>query len=250
MRNVCPNPSKSVHSYLAETVYFSLAFTKIRGHVIENDWLEAIVQLPNDLFYNTGIPTYVWIVTKNKSPERKGKVQLIDASKMFEKRRKNIGEKRVDISKASREIIVQAYGEFDDKEYTLNGRIVESKVFDNEEFGYTRVTIECPQRDEQGNIILKKNKPVADTTLRDTENIPLKEDIDTYFEQEVLPFSPDAWMDRNKDRVGYEIPFTRLFYKYSPPEPSETIAERIKKLEEMIVANFQVLSGKDVSNVD
>lgn len=224
--------------------------SKIREYVIENDWLEAIVQLPNDLFYNTGISTYVWIITKNKSPEREGKVQLIDASKTFEKRRKNIGKKRVDISEECRSIIVQAYGEFDNKEYKLDEKVVESKIFDNEDFGYTRVTVDSPQRDEDGEIILKKDKPVADTKLRDTEEIPLKEDIDAYFEREVLPFNPDAWMDRKKDKVGYEVPFTRLFYKYSRPEPSEDIAERIKRLEESIVANFEALSGKDVKNVD
>ncbi|WP_077318821.1 type I restriction-modification system subunit M [Virgibacillus proomii] len=224
--------------------------SSIRQYVIENDWLETIVQLPNDLFYNTGISTYIWVITKNKSPEREGKVQLIDASKTFEKRRKNIGEKRVDISEECRHMIVQAYGEFDNKEYRLGEKIVESKILDNEDFGYTRVTVESPQRDEDGNVILKKNKPVADTKLRDTEDIPLKEDIDAYFEREVLPFNPDAWMDRKRDKIGYEIPFTRLFYEFTPPEPSEVIAERIKKLEESIVANFQALSSKDVSNVD
>ncbi|WP_066301031.1 type I restriction-modification system subunit M [Bacillus sp. FJAT-29937] len=222
----------------------------IRQYVIENDWLEAIVQLPTDLFYNTGISTYVWIITKNKSAERQGKVQLIDASKIFEKRRKNIGEKRVDISEECRNIIVQAYGEFDNKEYYLDEKFVESKVFENEEFGFTKVTVESPQRDEEGNIILKKGKPVANTNLRDTEDIPLKEDIQEYFEREVLPFNPNAWMDRKKDKVGYEIPLTRLFYKYQAPESSEVIAVRIKKLEESIVANFEALSGKDVSNVD
>lgn len=222
----------------------------IRQYVIENDWLEAIVQLPTDLFYNTGISTYVWILTKNKSAARQGKVQLIDASKMFGKRRKNIGNKRVDINEECRNMIVQAYGEFANKEYYVDDKVVESKVFDNLDFGYVKVTVESPQRDEEGNIILKKNKPVADTSLRDTEDIPLKEDVQTYFEREVLPFNPDAWMDRKKDKIGYEIPFTRLFYKYTAPEPSELIAERIKKLEESIVANFEVLSGKDVSNVD
>lgn len=222
----------------------------IRQYVIENDWLEAVVQLPTDLFYNTGISTYVWIVTKNKSAARQGKVQLIDASKMFEKRRKNIGEKRVEISEECRNIIVQAYGEFANKEYSLDGRVVESKVFENEEFGFTKVTVESPQRDEDGNIILKKGKPAADTGLRDTEDIPLTEDVQAYFEREVLPFNPAAWMDRKKDKIGYEIPFTRLFYKYTAPEPSEQIAERIKQLEESIVANFEALSGKDVSNVD
>ena len=223
----------------------------IRQYVIENDWLEAIVQLPNDLFYNTGISTYIWIITKNKSQERQGKVQLIDASKMFEKRRKNIGEKRVDISEECRDMIVKAYGEFTNDEYYLDERVVESKVFDNEEFGFTRVTVESPLKDENGEIDRKKNgDPKPDTKLRDTEDIPLKEDIDAYFEREVLPFNPDAWMDRSKDKIGYEIPFTRLFYKYTAPEPSEVIAERIKELEESIVANFQALSGKDVENVD
>ncbi|WP_108307428.1 type I restriction-modification system subunit M [Metalysinibacillus jejuensis] len=223
----------------------------IRQYVIENDWLEAIVQLPNDLFYNTGISTYIWIITKNKSQERQGKVQLIDASKMFEKRRKNIGEKRVDISEECRDMIVKAYGEFTNDEYYLDERVVESKVFDNKEFGFTRVTVESPLKDENGEIDRKKNgDPKPDAKLRDTEDIPLKEDIDAYFEREVLPFNPDAWMDRSKDKIGYEIPFTRLFYKYTAPEPSEVIAERIKKLEESIVANFQALSGKDVENVD
>lgn len=222
----------------------------IRQYVIENDWLEAIVQLPTDLFYNTGISTYIWLITKNKSAERRGKVQLIDASKCFVKRRKNIGNKRVDIDETARQLIIQAYGEFGNKEYHEDGLVVESKIFDNNEFGYTKVVVESPQRDENGSIILKKGKKVADTKLRDTEDIPLNQSIDDYFEREVLPFNPDAWMDRKKDKIGYEIPFTRLFYKYTAPEPSEVIAERIKLLEESIVANFEALSGKDVSNVD
>lgn len=222
----------------------------IRQYVIENDWLEAIVQLPTDLFYNTGISTYIWVLTKNKSELRQGKVQLIDASKMFGKRRKNIGNKRVDIDEQCRNIIVQAYGEFDNKEYAVGNKVVESKVFDNRDFGFTKVTIESPKRNEQGEIILKKGKPVADPSLRDTEDIPLKENIQDYFEREVMPFNPEAWMDRSKDKIGYEIPFTRLFYKFTAPEPSEAVAERIKKLEESIVANFESLSGKDVSNVE
>lgn len=223
----------------------------IRQYIIENDWLEGIIQLPNDLFYNTGIATYIWIITKDKSPERLGKVQLIDASNMYEKRHKNIGEKRVDISVACREMIVQAYGEFKNKEYYLGDKTVESKIFENESFGFTRVTIERPKRDEKGNIIYKKSgSKTADNNLRDTEDIPLEEDIEKYFEHEILPFNPDAWMDRKKDKIGYEIPFTRLFYKFAPPEASEVIAQRIKKLEESIVANFQALSGKDVENID
>lgn len=219
----------------------------IRQYVIENDWLEGIIQLPDDLFYNTGISTYIWIITKDKSPERKGKVQLVDASNMYEKRRKNIGEKRVDISEACRDMIVQSYGEFDNKEYHLEDKTVESKLFTNESFGFTRVTIERPQRDENGDIVYKKNgNKNVDTNLRDTEDIPLTEDINEYFEREVLPFSQDAWMDRKKDKIGYEIPFTRLFYKYTPSEPSEVISERIKQLEKSIIKNFQALSGKEV----
>lgn len=222
----------------------------IRQYVIENDWVETIVQLPTDLFYNTGITTYVWILTKNKSIERQGKIQLIDASKMFEKRRKNIGNKRVDITEECRELIIKAYGEFQNREYQLNEKTVESKVFDNEDFGFTKITVESPLRDENGELILKKGKPTADASLRDTEDIPLKENIQEYFEREVLPYNPDVWMDRKKDKIGFEIPFTRLFYKYTSPEPSEVIAERIKQIEESIVANFEALSGKDVSNVD
>ncbi|MEK4151891.1 type I restriction-modification system subunit M [Carnobacterium sp. FSL E2-0243] len=222
----------------------------IRQYVIENDWLEAIVQLPSGLFYNTGISTYVWLITKNKSAERQGKVQLIDASKCFEKRRKNIGEKKVDITEKCRNLIIQAYGEFSRKVYQQEERIVESKVFDNDEFGFTKITVESPQRNDDGTFVLNKGKPVADTKLRDTEDIPLKEDIKSYFEREVIPFNPDAWIDRKKDKVGYEIPFTRLFYKYTAPEPSEVIAERIQNLEESIVSNFEILSGKGVSNVD
>lgn len=219
----------------------------IRQYVIENDWLEGIIQLPNDLFYNTGIATYIWIITKNKSPERQGKVQLVDASNMYEKRRKNIGEKRVDISEECRELIVQAYGEFDNKEYHLGDKTVESKIFKNASFGFTRVTIERPQRDENGDIVYKKNGSMSvDASLRDTEDIPLTEDINEYFEREVLPFSSEAWVDRKKDKIGYEIPFTKLFYKYTPPESSEVISERIKQLEESIVKNFQALSGKEV----
>lgn len=222
----------------------------IRQYVIENDWLEAIVQLPNDLFYNTGIPTYVWVLTKNKSNNRQGKIQLIDASNMYEKRRKNIGEKRVDLPEACRDVIVQAYGEFENKEYTLGDKTVKSKVFDNAYFGFVKVTVESPLRDENGNIVLKKGQPVADANLRDTEDIPLKEDVQTYFEREIKPFNADAWLDRKKDKIGYEIPFTRLFYKYEALESSKTIAERIKTLEESIVTNFEALSGKDVKTDD
>ncbi|CAW98331.1 putative type I restriction enzyme methylase protein [Streptococcus equi subsp. zooepidemicus] len=219
----------------------------IREYVIMNDWLEAIIQLPTDLFYNTGISTYIWIITKNKVEERRGKVQLLDASRAFVKRRKNIGDKKVDIEKAQRELIVQAYGEFANQIYIEGDTAVESKIFDNNFFGYRKVVVETPMYDEDGNIVRNKNgKATPDTSKRNTEDIPLTEDVDEYITREVLPFNPDAWVDDSKTKIGYEIPFTRLFYKYQAPENSETIAKRIKELEEKIVKNFESLSGQDV----
>src|SRR5699024_5417999 len=220
--------------------------SEIRRYVIENDYLEAIVQLPNDSFYNTGIATYVWVLTKDKPKHRIGKIQLIDASNMYEKRRKNIGSKRVDISGACREIIVKAYGEFLNKEYYLDERMVESKILDNEDFGFYKVTVETPQYDEEGNIVLKKNKPLADKDKRDTEEIPLKEDIQAYVEKEIKPFNPDAWIDEQKTKIGYEIPFTRLFYKFEQPEKADDIAARIREIEKEIVKSFEALSGEEV----
>ena len=216
--------------------------SEIRRHVIMNDWLEAIIQLPTDLFYNTGISTYIWIITKNKTKERQGKVQLLDASKAFVKRRKNIGEKKVDIDKKRRELIVEAYGEFANKVYSENDSIVESKIFNNDFFGYQKVVVETPLYDENGNIIRKKNgKPEPDTSKRDTEDISLTEDIDTYINREVLPFNPDVWVDKSKTKIGFEVPFTRLFYKYQAPESSKDIAQRLKTLEERIIKNFETL---------
>ena len=216
--------------------------SEIRRYVIMNDWLEAIIQLPTDLFYNTGISTYIWIITKNKNKERQGKVQLLDASKAFVKRRKNIGDKKVDIDKQRRELIVEAYGEFANKIYTEEDSVVESKVFNNDFFGYQKVVVEIPLYDENGNVIRKKNgKPEPDTSKRDTEDIPLTEDIDTYINREVLPFNPDAWVDKSKTKIGFEIPFTRLFYKYQAPESSKDIAQRIQTLEERIIKNFKSL---------
>ena len=220
--------------------------SEIRRYVIENDWLDAIIQLPVDSFYNTGITTYIWIYSKDKPLHREGKVQLIDASEMYEKRRKSIGSKRVDITEECREVIVQAYGEFMNKEYILEDRRVESKIMNNEDFGFYKVTVESPERDEEGNIVLKKGKPKADTALRDTEDIPLTEDIDTYFEREIKPFNQDAWIDKTKIKVGYEIPFTRLFYKYEMPKKSEDIAKRISEIEARIVKSFEALSGEEV----
>ncbi|KHE69672.1 class I SAM-dependent DNA methyltransferase [Halobacillus sp. BBL2006] len=220
--------------------------SEIRRYVIENDWLEAIIQLPNDSFYNTGIATYIWVLTKDKPKHRIGRVQLIDASNMYEKRRKNIGSKRVDISEECRKVIVKAYGEFLNKEYSLGERTVESKILDNNEFGFYKVTVETPRYDEEGNKILKRGKPVADTDKRDTEEISLREDIREYFDREIKPFHPNAWIDENKTKIGYEIPFTRLFYKFEQPENSDHIAARIKKIEEEIIKSFKALSGEEV----
>ena len=224
--------------------------SEIRRYLIENDWLEAIVQLPNDSFYNTGITTYIWIMSKEKPAHRVGKVQLIDASKMFEKRRKSIGSKRNDISEECREVIVKAYGDFRNQEYKLGDRVCESKIFDNIDFGYNKIIVESPQLDEDEKIVMKGKKPVADTSKRDTENVPLIEDIDSYFNREVLPYNPDAWIDKSKTKVGYEIPFTRYFYKYEAPEKADVIAERIVAMETDLISSLRALFSKDGEAVE
>ena len=224
--------------------------SEIRRYLIENDWLDAIVQLPNDTFYNTGIATYVWIITKDKAEERIGKVQLIDASGCYSSRRKNIGNKRVDITEACRDLIVTAYGQYIDKNYTgtdENGNeiIVKSKVLDAVTLGYNKITVESPELDEDGNKVLKNKKPVADAKKRDTENVPLDEDIDAYFKREVLPYNPDAWIDKKKTKVGYEIPFTRTFYEYKQIEPADVIAKRIEEHEKSLMAKLHELFGEE-----
>ncbi len=209
--------------------------SEIRGYLLDNDWLEAIVQLPNNLFYNTGISTYIWVVTKNKSEERQGKVQLIDASKCFDKRRKSLGSKSVDISDRCRDLIMEAYKDFTDWSYQSEDETlkVESKVFDNEYFKYTLLTIERPLLDEKtGEPILKKGKVQPDAKKRDSETVPWTEDIDEYMQKNVLPYAPDAWIDEKKSKVGYEIPFTREFYKYVAPRKSEDIFAHLKELEQ------------------
>lgn len=219
--------------------------SEIRRYLLENDLIEAIVQLPTDLFYNTGISTYIWVISKNKTKERIGKVQLIDASKCFVKRRKNIGNKRVDLDDNSIGLIVKAYNEFSDNHYEDNEISVESKAFDNDYFGYTKVVVETPICDESGNPILKRGKPQADKTKSDTENIPLQEDIDEYIKRNVLPYNPLAYLDRKKDKIGYEIPFTRIFYKFLPPTPSEDIFNEIKKLETQEAELMKELFGDE-----
>ena len=221
--------------------------SNIRQYILENDWLDAIIQLSTDQFMNTGISTYIWVLNKNKPVHRAGKIQLIDASHCYEARRKSIGTKRNDITDACRELVVLAYGEFkNDAVYgDKDGIYCESKIFDTEDFGYQKIVVERPERDENGKVVLKKGKPVADTSLRDTENVPLKENIDEYFKREVLPYAPDAWIDKTKTKIGYEIPMTRYFYEYQPPEPIEDIMERITMLEADISDSLQALFHKE-----
>lgn len=221
--------------------------SNIRQYILENDWLDSIIQLSTDMFMNTGISTYIWVLSKDKPAHRAGKVQLIDASHCFEPRRKSIGTKRNDITDACRELIVTAYGEFaNGKVYgDKNGIYCESKVFESVEFGYNKIVVERPQRDEAGNILLKRGKPVPDTSLRDTENVPLVQDIDAYFAREVLPYAPDAWIDHSKTKVGYEIPMTRYFYEYQAPEAVEDIVARITALEQDISAGLAELFHKE-----
>ena len=222
--------------------------SNIRQYILENDWLDAIIQLSTDQFMNTGISTYIWILNKNKPAERMDKVQLIDASHCFEARRKSIGTKRNDITDLCRELIVTAYGEFQDGKIYGDkaGVYCQSKIFDKIEFGYSKIVVERPQRNEQGEVILKKGKPVADTALRDTENVPQKEDIEEYFKREVLPYAPDAWIDNSKTKVGCEIPMTRYFYEYQKPESAASIADRITTLESEITASLNNLFHKEM----
>ena len=325
--------------------------SEIRRYMIENDWLEAIVQLPNDSFYNTGITTYIWIISKEKPSHRLGKVQLIDASKTFEKRRKSIGNKRNDITADCREIIIRAYGDFKNKEYVEGAKVCESKIFDNIEFGYNQITVESPLRlrfeiDELGiesfkeetqyiklgkptkseqkgktkeeieelvkegeetqrevislregligeewldrdkfvkminklfkdrkielraplrNAIIKvfgehvdkanickitKGEIESNSDLRDTERVPLDEDIDQYFNREVVPYNPEAWIDKEKTVVGYEIPFTRYFYKFEEPESADLISSRIVEIEKDINESLRKLFSEDGERID
>ena len=220
--------------------------SNIRRYLIENDWLDAIVQLPNDSFYNTGIATYIWIINKDKPQRHKSKVQLIDASKCRLARRKPIGNKRYDIAKASRDMIVQAYGEYCTRNYEgveEDGKpiICKSKVVEGISLGYSKVIVETPVYNEDGSVLLKRGKKVADVTKRDTESIPLTEEINEYIAREVLPYNPDAWVDESKTKIGYEIPFTRTFYEYTAIEPSADIAARIAEREQSLMAKLHEL---------
>lgn len=250
--------------------------SEIRRYVLENDLVEAIVALPTDMFYNTGISTYVWMLTNRKPPHRKGQVQLIDASGFWRKMRKSLGSKRKEMSPDDIATVTKLFGDFveaklatvldaDGKEV---GRAVVrqdeqgptapdggkvklaplSRIFRSEAFGYRTITVERPLRDDNGKIVLGdrgkgKGKPQADSALRDTENVPLEEDVETYFEREVLPHAPDAWIDHDKTKVGCEIPFNRHFYVFEPPRPLEEIDTDLKQVTDRILTMIGGLSA-------
>ncbi len=223
--------------------------SEIRRYVIEHDWLDTIVQLPNDSFYNTGISTYVWIIDKSKPERNPGKVQLIDASQCYESLRKPIGNKRVEISESSRLLIAQAYDQYENKDYNginESGKkiFVKSRILDASDFGYQKVIVESPQRTELGEIVKNKNgKPVADPSKRDYENVPLKQDVNDYMEKEVHPYNQGAWFDPTKIKIGYEIQFTKTFYEFQPLEPSQVIAQRIEEHENSLMKKLKEIFG-------
>ncbi len=223
--------------------------SEIRRYVLENDLLEAIIGLPTDMFYNTGISTYVWIVTNRKPKHRKGKVQLIDASGMWQKMRKSLGSKRKELSAAHIERITQLFGKAKEATDTDDQGVDVpiSRIFRNEDFGYRTITVERPERDAAGNVVKetkgkRKGQVKPDTKLRDTEDVPLTEDVEAYFQREVLPHVPDAWVDEGATKIGYEIPFNRHFYVFKPPRPLAEIDAELKGVTDRIVAMIGELS--------
>ena len=198
--------------------------SEIRRYVIENDLLDCIIQLPNDMFYNTGIATYIWILSNKKPGHRVGKVQLINASEFYNKMRKNLGSKRNELSKEHIDNITKIYGDFVENEY--------SKIFENKYFGYRKVTVLQPELNDDGTP--KKNKKgeyIPNKELTDTENIPLQETIEEYMNREVIPFAKYAYIDESKTKIGYEISFTKYFYKYQEPRKTEDIMNEILELD-------------------
>lgn len=250
--------------------------SEIRRYVLENDLVEAIIGLPTDMFYNTGISTYVWILSNRKPDQRKGLVQLIDASSFWQKMRKSLGSKRKELSDEHIADITRLFGQFlkadlatvlDAEGKEISRQLINNhspapiapqggkvklapiaRIFKNSEFGYSTITVERPLRDEQGNIVMNtkgkhKGKPMADANLRDTENVPLSDDIESYFKREVLPHVPDAWIDHEKTKVGYEIPFNRHFYVYQPPRDLAEIDADLKQVTDSILAMIAGLSA-------
>ena len=200
--------------------------SNIRGYLLDNDWLEAIVQIPNDMFYNTGIATYIWVVTKDKAPERTGKVQLIDASKCCEKRRKSLGNKRNEFTDPCISLISKAYMAFTDGVFEDGELVVESKIKDCDDFKFTKVAIKLPEK------------------KKDTENVPFKEDIEAYMQKNVYPYAPEAKVDMKASKIGYEIPFTREFYKYVAPRKSDEIFAHLQDLEKQETALMAKIMGR------
>jgi type I restriction enzyme M protein len=220
--------------------------SEIRRYVLESDLVEAIVGLPNDMFYNTGIGTYIWVISNRKPKARQGKLQLIDASGMWQKMRKSLGSKRKELSDAHIERITQLFGRFE--EATDDDGKPISRIFANEAFGYHTITVERPLRDADGKVVVgekgkQKGKPQPDSALRDTENVPLTEDVGDYFKREVLPHAPDAWIDPDKTKVGYEIPFNRHFYVFKPPRPLAEIDADLKRTTDRILDMIKGLSA-------
>ena len=219
--------------------------SEIRRYVLENDLVEAIIGLPTDMFYNTGISTYVWILSNRKLAHRKGTVQLIDASGFWQKMRKSLGSKRKELSDDHITEITRLFGQFIE---TSEGKKPISRIFKNSDFGYRTITVERPLKDENGKIIpgekgKLKGKPQPDSSLRDTENVPLNEDVETYFKREVLPHAPDAWIDHDKTKVGYEIPFNRHFYVFEPPRELAAIDADLKQCTDRILTMIEGLTA-------
>lgn len=219
--------------------------SEIRRYVLENDLVEAIIGLPTDMFYNTGISTYVWILSNRKPEQRIGKIQLIDASDKWQKMRKSLGSKRKELSDEHIEEITRLFGQFIEAK---EGKKFVSRIFDNTDFGYSTITVERPLRDESGEILLAtkgklKGKPQPDSSLRDTENVPLSDDIQSYFKREVLPHVPDVWIDPDKTKVGYEIPFNRHFYIFEPPRSLAVIDTELKTCTDRIKTMIEGLSA-------
>jgi type I restriction enzyme M protein len=254
--------------------------SEIRRHVLENDLLEAIVALPTDMFYNTGIATYVWILSNRKPAHRQGKVQLIDASHFWQKMRKSLGSKRKEMNEEHIALITRLFGDCTEARLALvldgHGKEIDrrvlmpgdtpppapqdetgrakvrvapiSRIFRNEDFGYRTITVERPLRDEAGAVVLgqkgkQKGQPQPDPKLRDTENVPLDEDVEEYFAREVLPHAPDAWIDDSKTKIGYEIPFNRHFYVFEPPRPLAEIDADLARVTERIKARIEGLTA-------
>ncbi len=254
--------------------------SEIRRYVLENDLVEAIIGLPTDMFYNTGISTYVWIVSNRKPEHRRGRVQLIDASAMWQKMRKSLGSKRKEMGPEHIAEVTRLFGEaaeawVDDVDALVSGKALAagiprpandapqtepaasalpltkrpvSRIFKTSDFGYQTITVERPERDESGEVVTekrgkRKGQPKADSKLRDTEEVPLDEDVHEYFKREVLPHVPDAWVDESKTKIGYEIPFNRHFYVFKPPRELEEIDAELKGVTDRIVSMIGELSS-------